>query len=66
MAAGALAEENGASVNARIILLALALAALFAGAIRLARDGGRMAPASKTWLLVGGIFAAVSGWLWLR
>lgn len=66
MAAGALAEEDGADMNARIILPALALFALVAAAIRLVRDGGRIAPASRTWLLVGVIFAAVSGWLWLH
>jgi len=54
------------SVNARIILAALSLLALAAATLRLVRDGGRIAPASKTWFLVGAIFAMVSAWLWLH
>jgi hypothetical protein len=30
----------------------------------LARNGFKLAPASRTWLLVAVIFFAVSGWLW--
>ncbi|MDB5976919.1 MAG: hypothetical protein JWR07_3679 [Nevskia sp.] len=53
-------------MHARTILAILALVFLVAAALRLARDGGQIKPASKTWLLVGGIFAAVSGWLWFK
>ena len=49
---------------AKIILAVLSAVFLVAGAVRLLRDGGRIGPASKTWLLVGTIFAAVSIWLW--
>jgi hypothetical protein len=36
-----------------------------AGALRVARDG-KLHPQSRTWLLIGVIFAAVSGWLFAR
>jgi hypothetical protein len=51
---------------AKAILAMLSLVFLVAAAWRLCRDGGRIVPASKTWLLVGGIFALLSMWLWLR
>jgi len=34
--------------------------------LRLARDGGRWHPQSRTWLLIGTIFGAVSGYLFYR
>jgi len=37
---------------------------LAAGIIRVIREKGKLGPASRTWLLVAVIFAAVSGWLW--
>jgi lysylphosphatidylglycerol synthetase-like protein (DUF2156 family) len=51
---------------AKYILAVLAAVFLVLGFGRLARDGGRIAPASRTWLLVGAIFALVSAWLWTR
>ncbi len=44
-------------VGALFLVLAIA---------RFAKDGGRLTPASRTWLLVGAIFSAVSVWLWLH
>lgn len=51
-------------VAAKWVLAVLAVVFLALGALRLARDGGRLAPASKTWLIVGFVFALVSAWLW--
>ena len=48
----------------KYILPALAVAFLAAALWRLARDGFKLGPASRTWLLVALIFAAVSAWLW--
>lgn len=48
----------------KYILPALAVVFLIAALWRLARDGFKLAPSSRTWLLVALIFAAVSGWLW--
>jgi len=43
-----------------------ALAAAFIGLAiaRAARDAGKLGPQSRTWLIIGMIFAAVSLWLW--
>jgi hypothetical protein len=49
---------------ARYILAVLAVLFLCLAGVRLTRDGGRIGPASRTWLLVGAIFGAVSLWLW--
>jgi uncharacterized membrane protein HdeD (DUF308 family) len=51
---------------AKYILAFLSIAFLAAGAMRLTRDAGKLHPQSRTWLLVGGIFALVSGWLFAR
>jgi hypothetical protein len=51
---------------AKYILALLSMAFLAAGAQRLARDAGKLQPQSRTWLLIGIIFAAVSGWLFAR
>jgi len=48
---------------AKYVLAVFSIVFLIAAFVRLARDKGRIAPASKTWLLVGIIFAAVSAWL---
>jgi len=48
---------------AKYILAVAAAAFLVAGGARLIRDGGRLHPQSKTWLLVAAIFGAVSAWL---
>jgi len=46
------------------ILAALAAVFLAAALWRLARDGFKLAPASRTWLIVALVFTAVSTWLW--
>jgi hypothetical protein len=48
---------------AKYILAVLAAGFAIAGSLRLARDGGRAHPQSRTWLLIGAIFGAVSAWL---
>jgi hypothetical protein len=53
-------------MQAKVILAVMAIAFLAAAAWRVRRDSGRIAPASKTWLLVAGAFALVSMWLWMR
>lgn len=50
---------------AKYILTVLALVFAVAAGVRIARDGGRVAAAARTQLLVAAIFAAVSGYLWL-
>jgi len=50
---------------AKYVLGAFAVAFLFAATIRLSRGGGVRHPQTRTWLLVGVIFAAVSAWLFL-
>jgi hypothetical protein len=50
---------------AKYILALLSVVFLIAGARRLARDG-QLHPQSRTWLLIGVIFAVVSGWLFVR
>jgi hypothetical protein len=37
---------------------------VLSAAVRYARDGWRIGPASRTWLLIAAIFAIVSAWLW--
>jgi hypothetical protein len=49
---------------ARYILAAFAAIFLVAALWRLARNGFKLEPASRTWLLVALIFFAVSSWLW--
>jgi uncharacterized membrane protein HdeD (DUF308 family) len=51
---------------AKYILALLSAAFLVAGALRLARDSGQLHPQSRTWLLIGVIFAVVSSWLFAR
>jgi hypothetical protein len=48
-------------MTAKYILAALASVFLIAGALGLAR--GERRSQSRTWLLIGGIFGAVSFWL---
>jgi hypothetical protein len=50
---------------AKYILALLSAVFLVAGALRLTRDG-QLHPQSRTWLLIGVIFAIVSGWLFAR
>jgi hypothetical protein len=47
----------------RYIFAVLGGAFLLAAAIRLARNGWRIQPASRTWLIIGVIFSAVSWWI---
>lgn len=49
---------------AKFILAALAAIFLTAALWRLVRDGFKLAPASRTWIMVALIFTAVSAWLW--
>jgi hypothetical protein len=49
---------------AKWILSVLSAVFLCLAAVRLWRHGGRLAPATRAWLLVGIMFAAVSLWLW--
>ena len=48
---------------AKYILAVLSVAFLVAGALRLARNGGKPHPQSRAWLTIAGIFAVVSAWL---
>jgi len=50
---------------AKYILSILSIIFLAFAAARIHSERGRAAPAARTWLTVGAIFAAVSGWLWL-
>lgn len=47
----------------KYILGVLAAVFLVLALIRLARDGGTMHPQSRTWLIIGVIFGAVSAYL---
>jgi hypothetical protein len=50
-------------VQARVILAVLAALFLLAAVRRWARNGRRPDPATRTWLLVALVFAAVAAWL---
>jgi hypothetical protein len=50
-------------VGAKYILAVIAAAFLAAALTRLSRGGGISHPHTKTWLLIGAIFGAVSAWL---
>jgi len=52
-------------VAADRIIGSLALVFLILAVSRIARDGGRLGPAARTWLLIAVIFAAVTLWGWL-
>ena len=49
---------------AKYILSVLASAFLVAALWRIFREGFKLGPASRTWLLIALIFGAVSAWLW--
>lgn len=51
---------------AQYILGALSLVFVTAAVMRLLHDRCQFTPASRTWGLVGVIFALVSIWLWLQ
>jgi len=48
---------------AKYILVAVGAVFLVLALARIAKDGGRIGPASRTWLIVAIVFAAVSVWL---
>jgi hypothetical protein len=48
---------------AKYILAAVGAVFLVLALVRIAKDGGRVGPASRTWLIVAIVFAAVSAWL---
>jgi hypothetical protein len=50
---------------AKYILAALSAVFLALAAFRIARDHAQIAPASRTWLTIGIIFALVSAYLWM-
>jgi len=52
-------------VIAKYILTALAVLFLAAALLRRARDGGRIGPAARTWLIIAVFFGTVSAWLWV-
>jgi hypothetical protein len=48
----------------KYILALVALVLLVSAVVRIARDDGKLGPASRTWLIIALIFGAVSLWLW--
>jgi hypothetical protein len=48
------------------ILLIVAAIFFLVALVRLGRDGWRIVPATRTWLLVAVIFTAVAVWLFLK
>jgi len=50
----------------KYILGALSVVFLILGVSRVGRDAGRSHPQSRTWLLIGVIFGAVSAWLFYQ
>lgn len=48
------------------ILLGVGAAFIVAAIVRLNRDGGKLHPQSKAWLIIAGIFGAVGTWLVVR
>jgi len=51
---------------AKYVLSVMAMIFMMLSAARIVRDGGRIAPASRTWLTIGIIFALVGGYLWMN
>ena len=49
----------------KYILAALSVVFLAFAIVRMKRAGGRIDPASKTWLIIMFVFATVSTWLFL-
>lgn len=50
----------------RYIFAALAVVFLIAALQRWAREGRRLGPASRTWLIIGTTFTLVAAWLSMR
>jgi hypothetical protein len=48
---------------AKYILVIVGAVFLMLALFHIAKDGGRVGPASRTWLIVAIVFAAVSAWL---
>jgi hypothetical protein len=61
-----LAKMTWGAVAAKYILAGLAIAFLAASLMRLSRGGGISHPQTKTWQLIGLIFAVVSAWLFFQ
>jgi hypothetical protein len=53
-------------VNTKYILAALSAVFLVAGSLGVLRARGAVGPKHRTWLLIGTIFALVSGWLFYQ
>lgn len=53
-------------MNPRFLLPILAVVFLALGGYRLLKSGGTPDPRSRSWLLTGGLFAAVSAWLFWK
>lgn len=51
-------------MDARILLPILAAVFLTLAGYQLLKNGGRINPRARSWLITGGLFAAVSAWLW--
>ena len=51
---------------AKYILAIVCAVFLVLALVRFAKNRGRVQPASKTWFLIGGIFVAISIWLWMQ
>jgi hypothetical protein len=67
VAATAAARENDVTaVAAKYILAVFAVVFIAAALVGLSRGGRISHPQTKTWLLVGVIFAVVSAWLFSR
>jgi hypothetical protein len=52
-------------VAAKYILAVLGILFLVLAMMHIARDRGRIGPASRTWLITGIIFTGVSAYLWM-
>jgi hypothetical protein len=53
-------------VATKYILAALSIVFLVLAIARLARGGGAAHPQTRTWLIIGVIFGAVSAWLFYQ
>jgi hypothetical protein len=49
---------------AKYILALMAIAFLLASLWRLSREGFKLGPASRTWLMIALLFGVVAAWLW--
>lgn len=65
-AAARTGNPGGIPVNPRYLLPVLAVIFLVLAGYRLLRSGGKIDPRSKSWLMTGVLFAAVSAWLFWK